>query len=108
MKKLSITIAVILFCICGFMFAIWINSNTPNRTLAVETAEPEYCFFKLEPDGDYALIWQNEDGWHYVQLLGGDVVELRSFVSGVEEADIVVWLGDRLDEFERTEAIGKE
>lgn len=102
MKKLSITIAVILFCICGLI------QTALNRTLAVEAAEPEYCYFKLEPDGDYELIWQNEDGWHYVQLLGGDVVELRSFASGMTEADIIVWLGDRLDEFERTEAIGKE
>lgn len=102
MKKLSIIIAAILLCVCGFI------QTASNRALAVETAEPEYCFFKLEPDGDYELIWQNEDGWHYVQLLGGDVVELRSFVSGMTEADIIVWLGDRLDEFERTEAIGKE
>ena len=60
MKKLSMTIAAVLFCICGFMIAVWINSNTPNRILAVETAEHEYCYFKLEPDGDYELIWQKK------------------------------------------------
>lgn len=105
MKKLSITIAAVLLCICGSMLAVWISSNTPNRILAVETAEPEYCYFRLEPDGDYELIWQNESGWHYVQWLGGDIVELRSFASGVAEKDITAWLGDRLKEFVRTESI---
>ena len=100
MKKLSITIAAVLLCVCGFI------QTAPNHTLAVETSEPEYCYFRLEPDGDYEMIWQNEDGWHYVQWLGGDVVELRSFASGMTEADIIVWMGDRLDGFERTEATG--
>ena len=100
MKRLSITIAAVLLCISGF------TQTAPNHSLAVETVEPEYCYFKLEPDGDYEMIWQNEDGWHYVQLLGGDVVEIRSFASGVTETDIIVWMGDRLDEFERTEVIG--
>ncbi len=81
----------------------------PDYAEAVATGQTsskvEYAYIKMEEDGDYELIGQNESGRYYVQVLGGNVVEVRSFIDGTTEQDVISFLGERITEFERMESI---
>jgi hypothetical protein len=55
-------------------------------------------YIKVEDDGDFELIWKDDKGWNYLQILGGIVVEEKCF-GFVDEQFIDGFLGSRLVEF---------
>ena len=100
--------------ICGdFVFVNYVGNqiqenkeiNAKYEILQESYADVEYCYIKAEEDGDFELIFENENGWYYIQVLGGEVVETIAFISGTDEYDIIEFLGDRISEFKRSEAI---
>ena len=100
-----IRLALIAVITLAYFVALYINVSTPNRPVAIaKESKVLYAFYKLEPDGDFELFWENDKGWAYVQYLGGDIVEVKEFI-GATEQDIRDFIGIRMCEFDYTESL---